>query len=211
MWILRPDGVRPVTALLPVMLLASVVFILASPTAWADSVAVLAAPPIGVYFDSAPCIAASVLCQSTSGVDLAQLAIAAANAVSPISPPMTGAESVFYAHDWRHWPSTGAAWSTAAAGLGHWGLPGTLSVPGMVQATFHPIAVWSSANFSAGAIGSISVGAMNLDTGMADPGFAYATSESLNVINVPEPSTWGMVVSGLALLGWITRRRLNNK
>ncbi len=207
MRILRPDGVRPATALLHVMLLALVVFILASPTAWADSVATLAVTPISVYFDSAPCIAASVLCQSTNGVDIGQMAIAAANAVGPVSAPMT--ESGLYTHDLRHWPSTGAAWSTVTAGLGQWGIPGTANVPGMVQATFHPVAAWSSANFSASAIGSISVGAMNLDTGMTDPGFAYATAESLNVINVPEPSTWGMVVSGIALLGWITRRRMN--
>ncbi len=208
MWILRPDGVRPVTALLHLMLLT--IGILASSIAWADSLATLAATPISVYFDSAPCIAAGVLCQSANGVDIAQLASTAANAVGPMSGPMMSAESALYAHDLRHWPSTGAAWSTVTAGLGQWGIPGTANVPGTVLATFHPIAGWTPANFSASAIGSISVGAMNLDTGMADPGFAYATSESLNVINVPEPSTWGMVLSGLALVGWITRRRMNS-
>lgn len=184
------------------------VALLASPAALADAVYTLAATTFAPSFDSTPCAAASLLCQTRNGLDLAQLAMAAANAVSPLGVSLSGPELSVYAHELKHWPSMGAAWTTVAAGLGHGGIPAAATGPGMVQATIQPIAAWSSANFGAGAIGSISVGAMNLDTGVPNADFVYATAESLNVINIPEPSTWGMVLSGFALLGWIARRRV---
>ncbi len=207
-WISRLGGVSSATVLLRVSInaLVGAVALVAATSACADAVVTLAVTPIGPTIDSASCIATSVLCQYAGGMDLSHMSLAAINSASPIGGPLAVIESTSVPHAFRQWP--GVAWTTATIGNGQGGIPMAAAAPAVAQAAFNPIMALSGGALGSGTAGSFNIGGINLDTGMPDAEFSYATAESLNVINVPEPSTWGMVLSGLALFGWIARRRV---
>ncbi|MFN0301637.1 MAG: PEP-CTERM sorting domain-containing protein [Burkholderiales bacterium] len=182
---------------------------MAATSACADAVISLAVTPIGPNIDSASCLATSVLCQYAGGIDISQLTLAAVNSASPIGGPLTVIETGAFPQGFRQWPNIGFVWTTATIGIGQGAIPMAAAAPAVAQTAFNPIvALTTSGAMGGGTVGPISIGGMNLDTGMPDAEFSYATAESLNVINVPEPSTWGMVLSGLAFFGWIARRRV---
>ncbi|MFM9883204.1 MAG: PEP-CTERM sorting domain-containing protein [Burkholderiales bacterium] len=183
--------------------------LVAATAACADAVVTLAVTPIGPSIDNASCIATSVLCRFAGGMDLSQITLAAINPANPIGGPLAVVASTSVTHAFGQWPNMmGIAWTTATIGIGQGGIPMAAAAPAVAQTAFNPIVALSGGALGNGTVGSFNIGGIDLDTGMPDAEFSYATAESLNVINVPEPSTWGMVLSGLALFGWIARRRV---
>ncbi len=210
-WKSRLGGDRSGTVLLRVSInaLVGAAVLVAATSAYADAVISIAVTTIGPSIDSASCLATSVLCQYAGGIEIPQMTLAATNLASPVGGPLAVIETSAFPQGFRQWPNIGAAWTTATIGIGQGAIPMAAAAPAVAQTTFNPIvALTTSGAMGGGALGHISIGGMNLDTGMPDAEFSYATAESLNVINVPEPSTWGMVLSGLAFFGWIARRRV---
>ena len=209
-WISRLGGVRSATVLLRVSVnaLVGAAALVAATSACADAVVTLAVTPIGPNIDSASCIATSMFCQYAGGIDITQMALAGINSASPIGGPLTVIELTTLPQGFGQWPNIGSAWTTATIGINQGAIPMATTAPAIAQTAFNPIVALTSGAMGGGTVVPINIGGMNLDTGMPDAEFSYATAESLNVINVPEPSTWGMVLSGLALFGWIARRRV---
>jgi hypothetical protein len=209
-WISRLGGDSSATVLLRVSInaLVGAIALVAATSACADAVVTLAVTPFGPTIDSASCIATGVLCQYAGGMDLSHMTLAAINSASPIGGSLAVIESTAVPHAFRQWPNIGVAWTTATIGIGQGGIAMAAAAPAVTQAAFNPIMALSGGALGGGTVGSFNIGGINLDTGMPDAAFSFATAESLNVINVPEPSTWGMVLSGLVLFGWIARRRV---
>jgi len=160
---------------------------LAAGTAIAEPVITLGASPAPARTESAPCIVAGMLCQAPASTSQISTAVP-----QPGTPP-TAYQKIVPA-------SNVAPLQSSPEALADIRVASTLSAAAVGNPWSGPAEPLT--------VAAVDLGSVNLDTGLPETDHAYVGTDSYNVLAVPEPSTWGMLLSGLALFGWIARRRV---